>query len=54
MAINGQAADPYDLAALKQMASMGQFTAASLVWKAGTVEEQKDVLSNVMPPVPST
>lgn len=62
VAINGQAAGPYDLATLKQMASAGQFTAASLVWKAGmaewekagAVEELQDVLANVMPPVPPT
>ena len=60
VAINGQAAGPYDLATLKQMAMAGQFTASSLVWKAGmaawanaeTVEELKDVLANVMPPIP--
>jgi membrane protease subunit (stomatin/prohibitin family) len=60
VAINGQAAGPYDLAALKQMAMAGQFTATSLVWKAGmaewakaeTIEELKNVLANVMPPVP--
>ena len=60
VATNGQAAGPYDLAALKQMAMAGQFTGASLVWKAGmsewakaeTVEELKPVLDNVMPPIP--
>jgi membrane protease subunit (stomatin/prohibitin family) len=60
VAINGQAAGPYDLAALRQMAMAGQFTGASLVWKAGmaewakaeTIEELKNVLANVMPPVP--
>ena len=60
VAINGQAAGPYDLAALKQMAMAGQFTGASLVWKAGmaewakaeSIEELKDVLANVMPPIP--
>jgi hypothetical protein len=43
------------------MASAGQFTADSLVWKngmtewqrAGTIDELKEVLSNIMPPVPS-
>jgi len=41
VAINGQAAGPYDLAALKQLAMAGQFTAASLVWKAGMAEWAK-------------
>lgn len=62
VAINGQAAGPFDLASLKQMALVGQFTGASLVWKAGmaewakadTVDELKDVLSNSMPPIPTT
>ena len=60
VAVNGQAAGPYDLDALKQMAIAGQFNASSLVWKAGmaawmkaeTVEELKSVLENIMPPVP--
>ncbi|MBQ7862893.1 MAG: SPFH domain-containing protein [Lachnospiraceae bacterium] len=59
--INGQAAGPYDESTLNQMAKAGQFTADSLVWKAGmtewakagTVDELKEVLANVMPPVPS-
>lgn len=38
VAINGQAAGPFDLATLKQMALAGQFTSASLVWKAGMAE----------------
>jgi len=60
VAVNGQATGPYDLAILKQMASAGQFTADSLVWKAGmeawekagTVDELKDVLASAMPPIP--
>ena len=60
VAINGQAAGPFDLTTLTQMAVAGQFTATSLVWKAGmaewakaeTVEELKPVLANVMPPIP--
>ena len=60
VAINGQAAGPFDLATLQQMAIAGQFAAASLVWKAGmtewtkaeTIEELKSVLANVMPPIP--
>lgn len=62
VAVNGQATGPYDIAILKQMASAGQFTTDSLVWKAGmsqwqkagTVEELKDVLANIMPPIPDT
>lgn len=60
VAINGQAAGPYDIATLTQMAISGQFNASSLVWKAdmpawaqaGTVDELKSVLNNVMPPLP--
>ena len=60
VAINGQAAGPYDLAALKQMAVTGQFAAASLVWKAGmaewvkaeAVDELREVLANIIPPMP--
>ena len=58
--INGQAAGPFDLNTLKQMAASGQFNADSLVWKAGmaewtnagAIEELKTVFANVMPPVP--
>ena len=61
VAINGQAAGPFDLGTLQQMATAGQFTAASLVWKAGmaewaqaeTVEELNGVLSNIIPPIPN-
>lgn len=60
VAVNGQATGPYDIAILKQMAAAGQFTADSLVWKAGmaqwqkasTIDELKEVLANVMPPIP--
>ena len=60
VAVNGQATGPYDIAILKQMAAAGQFTADSLVWKAGmaqwqkagTVDELKEVFANVMPPIP--
>ena len=60
VAVNGQATGPFDLATLKQMAIDGQFNGNSLVWKAGmpawvaaeTVEELKDTLANVMPPIP--
>ncbi len=58
--VDGQVTGPYDLNTLKQMASKGQFSENSLVWKAGMsdwvqaqkVEELKDILGNVMPPVP--
>ena len=60
IAVNGQATGPYDLATLQQMAISGQFTGSSLVWKAGmpswvaaeTVAELREVLTNVMPPIP--
>ena len=61
VAMNGQAAGPYDMAALKQMALAGQFTAASLVWKTGmvewvkaeTVDELKSVFVDVPPAIPT-
>ena len=61
VAINGQAAGPFDLATLQQMAIAGQFVATSLVWKAGmtewakaeTVEELKPVLAHIIPPIPT-
>ena len=57
--VNGQATGPYDMATLSQMASAGQITANSLVWKngmvewvkAGMVDELKGLFS-VMPPIP--
>ena len=60
VAINGQAAGPFDLATLQQMAIAGQFAAASLVWKAGmaqwvkaeTVDELKGILGQVPPALP--
>ena len=60
IAINGQVAGPYDLAALNQMAMAGQFNSSCFVWKAGmaewakaeTVYELKDVLANIIPPIP--
>lgn len=59
VAVNGQAAGPFELSILAQMASAGQLTADSLVWragmagwvKAGTVEELKP-LFGPMPPIP--
>ena len=60
VAINGQAAGPFELSALTQMVAAGQFTADSLVWKngmaqwakAGTVDELKGLFVNAMPPIP--
>ena len=59
VAINGQAAGPFDMATLKQMAQAGQLTATSLVWKAGmagwekagVVGELNEVFTQI-PPVP--
>lgn len=56
VAINGQAAGPFDMSVLQQMASNGQLTASTLVWKsgmaqwaaAGSVAE----LQTLFPPVP--
>ncbi len=58
--VNGQAAGPFDMATLTQMANAGQITADSLVWKngmaewakAGTVDELKGLFT-VMPPIPT-
>lgn len=59
VAINGQAAGPFDLATLTQMTVSGQVTANSLVWKtgmtqwaqAGTVDELKGLFTT-FPPLP--
>lgn len=56
VATNGQATGPFDVSILRQMASVGQFTAESLVWKQGmtnwisanSVEELKSLF---IPPV---
>jgi len=61
VAINGQAAGPFEISVLAQMATVGQFTADSLVWKsgmaqwakAGTVDELKTLFTNTMPPIPN-
>jgi len=60
VAVNGQATGPFDISALAQMATAGQLTADSLVWKngmaqwakAGTVDELKNLFANAMPPIP--
>lgn len=59
VAVNGQAAGPFELSVLTQMATVGQLTADSLVWKngmaqwekAGKVDELKG-LFNTIPPIP--
>ncbi len=59
VAVNGQAAGPYDVATLAQMANAGQLTADSLVWKngmeqwskAGTVDDLKSLFFT-MPTIP--
>lgn len=61
VAINGQAAGPFDMVTLKQMAAAGQITPSSLVWKPGMTEwamaesldDMKEVLSNIIPPIPN-
>ena len=61
VAVNGQATGPFGLSVLTQMATAGQLTVDSLVWKngmaqwakAGTVDELKNLFANVMPPIPS-
>lgn len=60
VAVNGQAAGPFDMTTLQQMAVSGQLTADSLVWtagmaqweKAGTVDALKSLFENTMPPIP--
>ena len=60
VAVNGQAAGPFDMNTLSQMANAGTFTKDSLVWKAGmpqwakadTVVELKTLFANTMPPIP--
>ncbi len=62
VAVNGQAAGPFDITVLAQMVTAGQFTADSLVWKngmsqwakAGTVDELKNLFANNIPPIPQT
>ena len=59
VAINGQAAGPFDMNTLQQMVASGQFTPDSLIWKNGmaqwakanTVEEIKQLFGSV-PPIP--
>lgn len=57
--LNGQAAGPFDLSVLAQMASDGRLTANSLVWKGGMKQWAKaetmddlNMLFTTMPPIP--
>lgn len=56
VAMNGQAAGPFDMTALRQMAANGQLNASSLVWKIGMTQwaEAGSVgeLKGLFPPVP--
>lgn len=60
VAINGQAAGPYDLSMLRQMISAGTLTKESLVWKqgmenwaqAGTVADLQPLFNASVPPIP--
>mgnify|MGYP005908181539 FL=1 len=60
VAVNGQATGSFGLSMLTQMATAGQLTVDSLVWKngmaqwakAGTVDELKNLFTNAMPPIP--
>lgn len=59
--LNGQAAGPFDISTLTQMAANGQLTADSLVWKpgmaqwqpAGGMEDLRTLFGQVPPPVPT-
>lgn len=61
VAANGKTTGPFEVSALAQMATSGQFTVESLVWKsgmtqwvkAGTVDELKNLFS-IIPPIPPT
>lgn len=61
VALNGQAAGPFDLPTLAQMASAGTLAANSLVWRTGmeqwvkaeSVDDLKNLIST-MPPIPTT
>lgn len=59
VAVNGQSAGPFELSVLEKMASGGQLTADSLVWRAGMAEWAKagsiadlNGLFSVIPPIP--
>ena len=59
VAINGQAAGPFDMTSLTQMAANGQLTRDSLVWKNGMeqwakagIVDELNRLFNSIPPIP--
>ena len=60
VAVGGQQSGPYDVNALKQLASQGQVTKESLVWKegmaawaaAGTVPDLSGIFGATPPPIP--
>lgn len=58
VAVNGQAAGPFDMTTLQQMAVSGQLTANSLVWTSGMTQWEKasnvcELKSLIVPPIPS-
>ena len=61
VAINGQAAGPFNRDILRQMAVSGQFFPDSLVWKSGmsswekaeTTDKLKNLFTDMMPPIPT-
>ena len=55
--VNGQAAGPFDMTTLQQMAMSGQLTADSLVWTAGMAQWEKagsinELKALIIPPIP--
>ena len=57
VAVNGQAAGPFDKVVLRQMAAAGQLTADTLVWTAGMTQWEKagaleELNTIIVPPVP--
>ena len=62
VAINGQAAGPFDMGTLAQMVASGTLTKTSLVWKQGmanwvqadTVQELQGLFGNNIPPIPGS
>lgn len=57
VAVNGQAAGPFDKVVLRQMAAAGQLTADTLVWTAGMAQWEKagaleELNTIIVPPVP--
>ena len=62
VAINGQAAGPFDMGTLSQIVASGTLTKTSLVWKQGmtnwvqadTVQELQGLFGNNIPPIPGS